>query len=96
MPSTVVAEDSRAVWQGAGADPGQVTADEVTPTGTVTVLDDHRVLGTATLVDGPRSCSSGKGAQTGHLHPHRDLLGDEQVEPGRPRCRCGSRTPAGH
>ena len=98
MPSTVVAEDSEAVYSKEPVRiPVRVTADEVTPTGTVTVLDDHRVLGTATLVDGAAVVQlPAKALKRGTYTLTVTYSGDEQVEPGSTQVQVRVTNPAGH
>ncbi|MCB8956674.1 MAG: ExeM/NucH family extracellular endonuclease [Nocardioides sp.] len=98
VPSTVVAEDSEAVYSKEPVRiPVRVTADEVTPTGTVTVLDDHRVLGTATLVDGAAVVQlPAKALKRGTYTLTVTYSGDEQVEPGSTQVQVRVTNPAGH
>ena len=98
VPSTVRADATDAAYSKEPVRiPVRVTADGFTPTGTVSVLDGDRILGTSTLDDGaavvqlPRK-SLARGSHTLTV----TYSGDEHVAASRTEVTVRVTNPAGH
>jgi 5'-nucleotidase len=74
-----------------------VTADGTVPTGTVSVLDGARVLGTSTLEEGLGVVTlPKKSLERGTYTFTVDYSGDEHVAPGSTEVTVRVTNPAGH
>ena len=98
VASTVDAEDTTAVFSKEPVRvPVTVTADGHTPTGTVTLLDGDRVLGSAELVDGHAVIQlPKKSLKRGTYTLTVSYAGDADVAPGTDSVTVRVTNPAGH
>ncbi|GAB6986670.1 ExeM/NucH family extracellular endonuclease [Nocardioides pyridinolyticus] len=98
VAATVEAQDTEAVYSKEPVRvPVRVIAEGVVPTGVVSLLDGHRVLGTATLQDGAAVISLPKKAlKRGTYTFTVTYAGDEQVEAGSTEVTVRVTNPAGH